>query len=316
MSLKMSLRKSLEGGVIDSKKALLNLTKIIPVDQASILNLQICPFFVIKDEMKDINKNFPVPFIINNSDPLGPFIQCEFTKDNNSYRSPWSNKFFPPTESTKILPKELRELEEKINQLIKLYLKIYYSEDALSSAYILFQDEQISYGFNCYIYIKSKVKNSEYLNDDSFLESTNIVSVKFMQERTDDPNKKKIKVIYKTNTIFLFKLSLKNYENCVFNGTKYCDCLKTNYISNFFDYENHLKYIGKSIEENEANLRLKLEKIYLEKNNYICKDIRAQEGKEGEKNDQAKNLKNICSEFEKYARKLKSESSFNEKKIK
>ena len=135
-----------------------------------------------------------------------------------------------------------------------------------------------------------------------------------MQERSDAPNKKKIKVIYKTNTIFLFKLELNSLENAAYNGTKFCDCMKTTYITNYFDYENHLKYIGKSIEENEGNLRLKLDKIYLEKINYICKEIRMEDGQDGQKNNQIKNLKNICSEFEKYARRMKAESSFNEKK--
>lgn len=300
----------------EQKQAILNLTKIISVDQSPILNLEICPFFVMKEEMKDVKKNFPLPFTINNSDPLGPFIQCEFSKDGESYRSPWSNKYFPPLESNKMLPKELRELEEKINQLFKLYLKIYYNEKALSSAYIIFQDEQITYGFNCYVYIKGKPINSELLKDESFLESTNIISVKFMQERSNDPNKKKIKVIYKTNTIFLFKLEFKNLENCAFNGTKNCDCTKTTYVNNFFDYESHLKHIGESIEENEGKLRLRLEEIDLGKNNYICKEIRVKEGKEGDKNNHIKNLKSLCSEYEKYARRLKAESLFNEKKIK
>ena len=138
------LSKSKHEEILDPKKAILNLTKILPVSQASILNLKICPFFVLKEEMKDIYRNFPLPFSINNSDPLGPFIQSEYNKDGDSYRSPWSNTYFPPKESDKLLPKELRELEQKINQLIKVYLKVYYSEDAISSAYIMFQDESIS----------------------------------------------------------------------------------------------------------------------------------------------------------------------------
>ena len=79
-----------------------------------------------------------------------------------------------------------------------------------------------------------------------------------------------------------------------------------------------MKYIGKSIEENEGNLRLKLDKIYLEKNNYITEEIRKEEGQEGKTNSQITNLKNICNEFEKYAasRKLKSESLISDKKNK
>ena len=309
--IKMS-SKSRHEEILDPKKAILNLTKILPVSQASTLNLKICPFFVLKEEMKDIYRNFPLPFSINNSDPLGPFIESEFNKDRDSYRSPWSNTYFPPKESDKLLPKELRELEQKINQLIKVYLKVYYSEDAISSAYIMFQDESISNGFLCCVFIKSSVKNSDNLSDDSFLESTNIISVKFMRERTDTPNKEKIKVIYKANTMFLFKLGFKNLENFEYNGTKFCECTNSTYINNYFDYEKHLKYIGKSIEENEGNLRLKLDKIYLEKNNYICKEIRIEEGQDGETNSQINNLKKVCTEFEKFAKKKKDE--FSERK--
>ena len=133
-----------------------------------------------------------------------------------------------------------------------------------------------------------------------------------MRERTDTPNKEKIKVIYKANTMFLFKLGFKNLENFEYNGTKFCECTNSTYINNYFDYEKHLKYIGKSIEENEGNLRLKLDKIYLEKNNYICKEIRIEEGQDGETNSQINNLKKVCTEFEKFANKKNDE--FSERK--
>ena len=114
----------------------------------------------------------------------------------------------------------------------------------------------------------------------------------------------------------MFKLELKDLDGGIYNGTKNCECKKSTYISNYFDFETHLKYIGKSIEENEGNLRLKLDKIYLEKNNYITEEIRKEEGQDGKTNTQITNLKNICNEFEKYAasRKLKSESLISDKK--
>lgn len=311
------LSKKIKKEIKDPKDAILNLTEILPVDQASILNLQICPFFILKEGMKDIVKNFPIKFTINKSDPLGPFIESEYNKDGDSFRSPWSNKYFPPKESNKLLPNELRELEQRVNQLIKTYLKIYYSEDAISSAYIMFQDESISNGFLCSVFIKSSVNNSEYLKDESFLESTNIISVKFMKEKSNTPNKERIKVMYKTNTYFLYKIKFKNLDNCEYNGTNNCINSKTTYTNNYFDYEKHLRYIGNSIEENEGNLRLKLEMIGFDKNNYICKEIRMEEGQDGETNTQINNLKKIYTEFEKYAsaRKMKAELQNERKKI-
>ena len=309
----MSL-KSNKGEINDPKAAILYLTKILPVSQASTLNLKICPFFILKEGMKDININFPIQFTINNSDPLGPFIESEYNKDDDSYRSPWSNKYFPQKDSNKLLPNELRELEQRLNQLIKTYLKIYYNEDSISSAYIQFQDESISNGFRCCVFIKSSINNSDYLKDESFLESSNIISVKFLKERPDARNKERIKTIYKANTFFLYKLKFKNLENCEYNGTKHCYSEKITYMNNYFDYEKHLRYIGKSIEENEGNLRLKLDKIYFEKNNYICKEIRMEEGQDGETNSRINNLKKVCTEYEKYAKKMKAESSNRKQK--
>ncbi len=316
----MSLKTKNEEIIDGPKKAVINLTKILSLNESSNFNLNIVPFFVRKEERKDVFKRFPMPFIINNSDKLGPFIESEYNKDDDSYRSPWSNQYFPPFDPEKkipkLLPKELRELEERLNKLIKLYLKLYYSEDAISSAYISFQDESISNGFNCCVLIKSRVINSDYLKDTSFLESTNNISVKFMRERTNEPNVERIKVIYKTNTIFLFKLELKELENCCYNGTKNCECIKTTYVDDYFDYDKHVKYIGNSIEENEGNLRMKLDKVYLEKNNYICKEIRMEEGQDGETNNQINNLKKICIEFEKFASAKKMNAELKEKKIK
>ena len=307
--MRMSFKPRDEEKKLDEKGALINLTKILSVTEANNLIQKICPFFIDKVDMRNIYRNFPLHFKINYSDSLGPFIESEYNKDENSYRSPWSNKYFPAKENGKHLPKELRALEEKINMIIKLYLKMYYSPDAISSSYITFTDESISNGFNCNILIQSKIGNSNVLDKSSFLETTNIISVKFMKGRDKETNKEKLKVIYNTNTIFLYKIKMKDSE-CEFNGTENCNCNKATFIKDYFETKTHLEYIGKSVEENEGKLRAKLDKIYLEKNNYICKEIRNND--EGNKN-RIINLKNICTEFEKYAgeRKMKAENKKN-----
>ena len=130
-----------------------------------------------------------------------------------------------------------------------------------------------------------------------------------MKERSKGQNKELIKAIYKINTIFLYKIKIKNSE-IEFNGTECCDCNKTTYIKDYFETKSHLEQIGKSIEENEGKLRLKLDKIYLEKNYFICNEIRT---KDIENKNRVINLKNIYTEFEKYAaeRKMKAEAKKN-----
>ena len=278
----------------DPKEVIMNLTKILPATQSNTLITKICPFFIFKEEMKNIIHNFPLKMRINTSDPLGPFIESEHNKDGDSYRSPWCNKYFPDKESNKHLPKELRLLEEKINELIKLYLKLYYSPDAISSAYITYQDESISNGFNCAVMISSKINNdkiNEKLDEQSFLESTSIINVKFMKERGKDLTKENIKVIYRTNTSFLFKIKFKFFDECEFNGNECCDSNLYTYINDYFDMKTHLEFIGKSVEQNEAKLRMRLDESLLKRNNFICNEIRV---KNDESKNKATNLKNIC----------------------
>ena len=103
---------------------------------------------------------------------------------------------------------------------------------------------------------------------------------------------------------------MKNSE-FEFNGTENCENKKNAYISDYFQVKTHLENIGKSIEENEGKLRLKLDKIYLEKNNYICKEIRSNDD---ETKNKVNNLKNIFSEFERdAARRMRAENrKFND----
>ena len=140
---------------------------------------------------------------------------------------------------------------------------------------------------------ESKFNNHEELDENSFLDSTNIINIKFMKER----DREESKAVYTTNTTFLFKLKMKNSE-CEFNGTENCENKKTAYISENNKINTHLESIGRSIEENETKLRLKLDKIYLEKNKYILNEIRVSDD---EIKNRVNNLKNMFTELEKDA---------------
>ena len=56
-------------------------------------------------------------------DPKGEFIMCEQNRDGDSYRSPYSNRYFPQTDDAKYPCAELRALEETLNKMFKLYIK-------------------------------------------------------------------------------------------------------------------------------------------------------------------------------------------------
>jgi capping protein beta len=45
------------------------------------------------------------------------FLQHEYNRDGDSYRSPWTNKYWPPLNSEFFPSQNLRGLEEKANQI-------------------------------------------------------------------------------------------------------------------------------------------------------------------------------------------------------
>ncbi|KAL7251110.1 hypothetical protein ACSBR1_013026 [Camellia fascicularis] len=49
------------------------------------------------------------------------FILCEYNRDTDSYRSPWSNKYHPPLEDGLYPSLELRKLEIETNEVFAIY---------------------------------------------------------------------------------------------------------------------------------------------------------------------------------------------------
>lgn len=52
------------------------------------------------------------------------YIQCEFNRDGDSFRSPYSDVYSPPLEGGIHPLKDTRELEEKANSLFIEYQKL------------------------------------------------------------------------------------------------------------------------------------------------------------------------------------------------
>ena len=50
------------------------------------------------------------------------------------YRSPWSNKYDPPLDDGLVPPAELRELEQKANEVFSQYAQAYF-KNPVSSVY-------------------------------------------------------------------------------------------------------------------------------------------------------------------------------------
>ena len=68
------------------------------------------------------------------------FLKCEYNRDGDSYRSPWSNRYFPEdaVSGEAIYPSsDLLSLEQKFNDIFQRYAHLYFDQgNTLTSVYL------------------------------------------------------------------------------------------------------------------------------------------------------------------------------------
>jgi len=62
------------------------------------------------------------------------YILCDYNRDGDSFRSPWSNSYFPEIDDGFLPPQRLRQMEIEANDVFDVYRKLYF-EGGQSSVY-------------------------------------------------------------------------------------------------------------------------------------------------------------------------------------
>lgn len=123
----------------------------------------------------------------------------------DSFRSPWSNKYFPPIEDSQgdddqvIYPShDLLLMEQQANLVFHRYAQLYYDQKFLTSVYF-FDTKDSGFG-SCWLV--KKTQEFPGSSEDSVWDATHVVTTTLEQG-----NKARYKV---TSTVFL---SLQNQNN-------------------------------------------------------------------------------------------------------
>lgn len=153
------------------------------------------------------------------------YLLCEYNKDGDSFRSPWSNQFFPPIDPGEddyqpaYPTADLLAMEQKSNEVFQRYAKLYYDSDFLTSVY--FFDTESAQGFgSCWLIKKSKSalcfvsnfisrsdKNDSHGIDEGTWDAIHVVTA-----TVDDKQKVKYRCI---STIFLFMKASNDAQGSV-----------------------------------------------------------------------------------------------------
>ena len=212
-------------------------------------------------------------------DPKGEFIMCEQNRDGDSYRSPISNNYFPPTDDAKYPSEPLRKLEETLNKMFKIYVRLYYTPSTLCSVYCWELGETLSEGYGVAVLIKNTLTDQKKINTGSW-DSSNLITVTFEDESS---GKKKAKYNLISTVNLAMSFNSKICGKVCLSGTIARSSHFDKIVNDYTNDEAHITNIGVLVEEMENSIRNTLDTVYCMKSKQIIDTARYNptEGKPG-----------------------------------
>lgn len=193
-----------------------------------------------------------------------PFILCDYNRDGDSHRSPWSNSYFPAAEGF-TPPARLRQQEEQANLLLNVYRKQYF-DGGVSSAYFFETDEKSQTDFGACFLIHKDVPGTKSLKA-GFWDSVHVFDVQ--------PSKKAGHFLYKLTTTVILSMNLHD-EGKIGNVDLSGHMTKQVEVEKKMDgkADTHLSNMGTMLETADSDVRKSLDVIYVQKTKDVINGIR------------------------------------------
>jgi len=191
------------------------------------------------------------------------FVICDYNRDGDSYRSPWSNEYFPTMEDGFLPSKRLREMEVAANSLFDAYRKLYF-DGGHSSAYFFDTDEKDDKAFGACWLIHKDVDPDKSLKK-GWWDSTHVFEVA--------PDKEG-HFKYKLTTTVMISMVLGDERI----GHVDLSGLRTQQDSKVLviDADNtQISNMGKMLEDMELRIRNAIEGIYIQKTREVINGMRS-----------------------------------------
>lgn len=187
------------------------------------------------------------------------YLLCDYNRDGDSYRSPWSNSYDPPLDDGTMPSEKLRQLEVDANNAFNTYREMYF-EGGVSSVYLW----DLDHGFAGVILIKKAGDGSQKIK--GCWDSIHVIEV---QEKSSGKS-----AHYKlTSTVMLWLQTTREGSGTMNLGgslTRQQESDKT-----LSDSSPHLVNMGQLVEEMENKIRSTLYEIYFGKTKDIVNGLRS-----------------------------------------
>jgi capping protein beta len=197
------------------------------------------------------------------------FILCDYNRDGDSYRSPWSNTYFPAQDDGFVPSAALRKMEVEANDLFDTYRKLYF-EGGVSSVYFFNtdKDEKDSKSFGACFLIHKGVEGGKKELESGVWNSIHVFDV--------SENKKGF-YEYKLTTTVMVSMQVKNAQlgDVDLSGSM---TQAESKVLPMNDAQPHIANLGKLLEDMELKIRNSIEGIYIQKTREVVNGMRLVNG--------------------------------------
>lgn len=212
------------------------------------------------------------------------FVMCDYNRDGDSFRSPWSNTYFPPMDDGFVPDARLRAMEIEANKIFDIYRKQYF-EGGYSSVYFFDTEAKDDKSFGaCFLIHKDVAKDKGM--DKGWWDSIHVFEV------MGDVSKKG-SFTYKLTTTVMVSLGFKEPQkvgDVDLSGSMTKQAEKKMSVDDSQGL-THIANLGTMLEDMELSIRNAIEGIYIQKTREVVNGMRSiGQAKEKAWNDIAQSL--------------------------
>lgn len=218
---------------------------------------------LVPDLEDDLFTNVDQPLKVEDDSKAGKkFVTCDYNRDGDSYRSPWTNQYFPPMSDGVLPDARLRKMEELANQLFDAYRNLYF-EGGNSSCYFFDTDDDKADTFGACWLVHKNVDEDKSLKS-GWWNSTHVFEVEPGADKTT----------YKLTTAVMISMKLADDRigGADLSGLRTQQDTKTIAAK---DDPEHVCNMGKMVEDMELRIRNAMEGIYIQKTREVINGMRS-----------------------------------------
>lgn len=222
------------------------------------------------DSEDDLLQRIDQPLNVCKDEKAGKlFIECDYNRDGDNYRSPWTDQYFPPIEDgSGFHPNpELRNLEMKANSLFDTYRHLYF-EGGVSSVYMWSMGRGGADFAACFM-VKKDVSPGEkkYEGMTGTWNSIHVFSVTAGGMKSEPWE-------YKLTSTVIVSMAITKPRLGQIDLSGNVSAQKSEKKVHSGSDQDHLTTMGSMIEDMEGTLRNNIENIYIQKTKEIVNGMR------------------------------------------